>query len=82
MLLFTPMQKMQVLLGLGESIRSSLLCHLLFLCSRMETKKIMGKDTFNYCFILCPPEETASQVFLRVWKRCGGPEEMGVVRGT
>lgn len=34
-------QKMHHLLGLGESIRSSLLCHLLFLYLKMETKKIM-----------------------------------------
>lgn len=35
---------MQSLLGLGESIRLSLLCHLLFPCLKMETKKIMGKE--------------------------------------
>lgn len=36
---------MQGLLELGESIRLSLLCHLVFLCLKMETKKITGKET-------------------------------------
>lgn len=45
MLFFSLLQKTQVLLGSGESIRLSLLCHLLFLCLKMGTKKIMGKET-------------------------------------
>ena len=34
-------KKCNIFWGFGESVRSSLLCHLLFLSLKMETKKIM-----------------------------------------